>query len=280
MNELIALTADNREMDGGVAFVGVPKSNWSKLHNPDENNAIKITTRCLLILQDNRKILIDAGLGSKRNEKYYSVRYREPGINIIESLNSIGIDPDDITDVLFTHLHDDHVGAATMKTESGEIECVFKNAAYWISRSHWEWALSPNKREGAAFFDDNLQPLLASGRLNLLEADVQPFKDIQLRIFNGHTRGQIIPFITYKSYTVVFMGDFIPTQSNIPIPFIPSVDIEPLVTLTEKEAFLNEAVENKYILFFEHDAVNECCFVVRTEKGVAAESSFKLYDLK
>lgn len=276
---LFPLIADNWKMDGGVAFGVVPKSIWSRYHTSDDLNMIDITTRCLLIIQGERKILIDTGLGNKRNEKYYAVRYREPGISILNSLNQLSFNADDITDILFTHLHDDHVGAATHFNEKGISECVFKNAHYWVSQEHWEWALNPNKREGAAFFKDNLLPLMESGRLHLLEEGMQPFKQITLRLYNGHTRGQIIPFIHTTNRTVVYMGDFIPTQTNIPIPFVPSVDIEPLISLVEKEEFLNEAVKKKYILFFEHDATNECCTVKQSEKGVVADQSFKLHEI-
>jgi glyoxylase-like metal-dependent hydrolase (beta-lactamase superfamily II) len=277
---LFPVTADNWRMDGGVAFGVVPKSIWSRKHKADENNTIEITTRCLLIVQNGRKILIDAGLGDKRTEKYYSVRFREPGVNILKSLGELGFSPNDITDILFTHLHDDHVGAATRFDENGIPVCVFKNAQYWVSRSHWEWAMKPNKRESAAFFADNLLPLQESGRLNLLEEDEQPFDNITLRIFNGHTQGQIIPFIHTTNHTIVYMGDFIPTQSNIPIPFIPSVDIQPLISLTEKAHFLNEAAEKNYVLFFEHDATNECCTLKQSEKGVVADRTFKLEEIE
>jgi len=278
--KLIPLIADNWKMDGGVAFGVVPKSIWSRFHKADELNMIDITTRCLLIIHNERKILIDVGLGDKRNEKYYAVRFRESGVNILNSLEQQGFNANDITDVLFTHLHDDHVGAATRLNESGILECVFKNAQYWVSRPHWDWAINPNKREGAAFFKDNLEPLLESGRLHLLEEGMQPFEQITLKIVNGHTRGQIIPFIQTANHTVVYMGDFIPTQTNIPIPFVPSVDVEPLISLKEKEIFLDEAVKNKYILFFEHDAANECCTVKQSQKGVIADQSFKLQEIK
>jgi len=276
---LIPLIADNWKMDGGVAFGVVPKTIWSRLVASDENNAINITTRCLLIIQGNRKILIDTGLGDKRNEKYYSVRYREPGVSILKSLSDAGFGPDEITDVLFTHLHDDHVGAATQLNNDGIAECVFNNACYWVSQDHWNWAMNPNKREGAAYFADNLLPLQQSGRLNLLSKDEQPFENIELRMFNGHTRGQLIPLISTTENTIVYMGDFVPTRFNIPIPFIPSVDIEPLVSLKEKEQFLEEAAINQYILFFEHDATTECCTVYQSEKGVIAGPSFKPSEL-
>ncbi len=278
--KLFPLIADNWKMDGGVAFGVVPRTIWSRFHKPDELNLIDITTRCLLIIHNERKILIDAGLGDKRNEKYYAVRYREPGINILNSLNQHGFSADDITDILFTHLHDDHVGAASRYDEKGLPECVFNNAQYWVSQTHWDWAMNPNKREGAAYFKDNLLPLQESGRLNLLEEGIQPFEQITLKIYNGHTRGQIIPYIHTDKHTVVYVSDFIPMQTNIPIPFVPSVDIEPLISLKEKEQFLDEAVNKKYILFFEHDATNECCTVKRSEKGVIADRTFTLQEIQ
>jgi len=278
--KLFPLIADKWKLDGGVAFGMVPKSIWSRNHQSDENNAIDITTRCLLIIHNERKILVDVGLGDKRNEKYYAVRHRQPDINILKSLAEIGYTANDITDILFTHLHDDHVGAATRFNESGLIECVFQNAQYWVSESQWEWAMNPNKRETAAFFKDNLNSLSDTGRLHLLEEGMQPFERITLKIYNGHTHGQIIPFIDTGNRTIVYMGDFIPTQANIPIPYIPPADIEPLISMKEKEEFLKEAVANNYILIFVHDAANECCTVMQSEKGVVADHSCKLHDIE
>ena len=278
--KLFPLIADNWKLDGGVAFGMVPKTMWSRYHQSDENNAIDITTRCLLIIHNERKILVDVGLGDKRNEKYYAFHFRQPGINILKSLSEIGITADDITDILFTHLHDDHVGAATRIDENGKTVCVFKNAEYWVSNSQWNWAINPNQRETAAFFIDNLEPLQASGKLHLIEAGMQPFEQITLKIYNGHTRGQIIPYIITGHHTVVYMSDFIPTLSNIPIPYVPPADIEPLVSMNEKEEFLKVAAEEHYILVFVHDAVNECCTVKKSEKGVVTDQAFKLNDIE
>jgi glyoxylase-like metal-dependent hydrolase (beta-lactamase superfamily II) len=278
--KLFPLLADNWRLDGGIAFGMVPKAIWSQNHPSDENNTIDITTRCLLIILNERKILVDVGLGDKRSEKYYAVRHRQPGVSILKSLATVGFSADDITDVLFTHLHDDHVGAATRFNENGLIECVFQNAQYWVSKSQWNWAMNPNKRETAAFFKDNMEPLQESGKLHLLEEGMQPFEQITLKVFNGHTRGQIIPFINTGNHTVVYMADFIPTVSNIPIPYVPPADIEPLVSMMEKEEFLKAAAERNYILIFVHDAANECCTVIQSEKGVVADQSFKLQDIE
>ena len=278
--ELYPVIADNWKMDGGVAFGVVPKTLWSRNHVADPNNMIQITTRCLLIVDNRRRILIDAGLGDKRDEKYYAVRCREEGVSILNSLQKLGFTASDITDVLFTHLHDDHVGAATRLDENGNSVCVFQNAHYWVSEMHWEWALKPNRREKAAYFADNLEPLQLSGRLHLIKEGEQPFENISLRTYNGHTHGQLIPFIQSNGKTIVFVADFIPMMANIPIPYVPAVDIEPLVSMDEKELFLDEAAEKQYVLLFEHDAVNECCTVKKTEKGVTADQTFYLKDIK
>ena len=278
--KLFPLIADNWRLDGGIAFGMVPKAIWSRNLESDENNTIEITTRCLLIIHNERKILVDVGLGDKRSEKYYAFHYRQPGVSILNSLEQLGFSASDITDVLFTHLHDDHVGAATRIDENGNSVCVFENAHYWISRSQWEWAMNPNKRETAAYFKDNLLPLQESGRLTLLEEGMQPFDQVTLKMYNGHTHGQLIPFIKTGDRTLVYMGDFIPSVANLPIPYVPPADIEPLVSMIEKEEFLEAAAENNYILIFVHDAVNECCSVMKSEKGVVVNKSFKLNEIQ
>jgi glyoxylase-like metal-dependent hydrolase (beta-lactamase superfamily II) len=266
--------ADLWRMDGGVAFGVVPKSIWNRNNMADENNMMPIVTRCLLIKTDDRLILVDAGMGNKQNEKYYKVRFREPGITIYKSLEDIGIAPGDITDILFTHLHDDHVGAAINRDESGNLVPAFPNARYHCSKAQWEWAIHPNKREGASYFRENLLPLIESGRLSFIEKEGEWMPGIELRIYNGHTMGQLIPFIHFRGKTLVYGGDFIPTAFNIPLPFVPAVDVQPLLTMQEKQAFLEEAVNSGYILVFEHDQYNECCSLTRTEKGILMDQSF------
>ncbi len=274
--KLIPIIAERWKMDGGVSFGVVPKSLWNRNNMADDNNMIPIVNRCLLIRAGVRLILIDTGLGNKRDDKYYQVRYIDPGVSLLKSLKEAGFRPEDVTDIIFTHLHDDHVGGATFRDGSGDSVPLFPAASYICSRAQWEWAWNPNKREGAAFFRDNFIPLEQSGRLRLIDSPTEICPGLKLELFNGHTRGQIIPFISYKDRTIVYMADFIPTAFNIPMPYIPSVDIEPLVTLQEKEAFLKKAAINKYVLFFEHDHYTECCTVIETEKGFRMDSSFTL----
>jgi glyoxylase-like metal-dependent hydrolase (beta-lactamase superfamily II) len=277
--KLTTIEADNWKMDGGVAFGVVPKSLWIKVYPEDVNNLIRITTRCLLIQSGERNILIDVGMGDKREDKYYSYKYRFGECGLEKPLKKAGLSPAEVTDILFTHLHDDHVGGATRYNDSGEIEEIFPNARYWCSEAQWEWSKNSNKREAAAFFKDNLEPLEKSGRLNLIKNEGKWLPDIEIRIFNGHTRGQIIPLIRACDTTIVYAADFIPAMAYIPIPWVPSVDIEPLLTLREKELFLTETLENNYVLLFEHDYLHEACRLANTEKGIIAGEELKINQL-
>jgi glyoxylase-like metal-dependent hydrolase (beta-lactamase superfamily II) len=277
--KITAIIADYWKMDGGVAFGVVPKSLWTKVYPEDENNLLRIVTRCLLIETDNRNILIDTGMGNKRGNKYYNYKYRVGKEGLIEPLKNAGLSPAEITDVIFTHLHDDHVGGATFINAEGKVEEFFKNARYWVTSSHWEWSKSSNKREAAAYFTDNLEPLEKSGRLNLINAEGKWIEGIEFRIFNGHTRGQLIPLIRINNKTLVFTADFIPAKANIPIAYIPAVDIEPLVTMREKEIFLNEAFDKGYLLMFEHDYYCEACSLKLTEKGIEAGEMIEIHKL-
>ncbi|MBK6963736.1 MAG: MBL fold metallo-hydrolase [Bacteroidales bacterium] len=274
--KITPIEADFWKMDGGVAFGVVPKSLWTRVYPEDVDNLIRITTRCLLIQDGDRNILIDTGMGDKRGEKYYSYKYRSGESGLTKPLEKAGLSPASITDILFTHLHDDHVGGATRNGASGEIEEIFPNAKYWCSEAQWEWSKNSNKRESAAFFTDNLQPLEKSGRLNLITNEGNWLPGIELRIFNGHTRGQIIPLISACGTRFVFAADFIPAMAYIPVPWVPSVDIEPLLTLAEKESFLNEAIQNNYVLIFEHDYLHEACHLANSEKGIVAGEEVKI----
>jgi len=263
-------------MDGGVAFGVVPKGIWNKLYPSDENNNLRIVNRLLLVETSSRLMLINSGFGNKRHDKYYQFKYFSKKIPLSECIFKAGYRPEDITDVVFTHLHDDHCGGTTVRNpETGQSQPLIPGANYWISEKQWQWALNPNPREAASYFPDNLLPLENSGRLNLLSPLDQPFanEQIELRHFDGHTSGQMIPLLTMNNKIYVYISDFIPSSVHIPLPYIAAVDIQPLITLKEKEAFLMEAVQGEYVLVFEHDAMSEACKVVFTDKGFQAISS-------
>jgi len=278
--QLHALNTGNLKLDGGAMFGVVPKIMWSKLYPCDDNNLCNWTMRCLLIVDGDRKILIDTGIGTKQSEKFFSNYYLNGDSDLDKSLALHGFTVDDITDVILTHLHFDHCGdAIRWNSDKTDYIATFKNATYYIGRKQWDWATNPNNREKASFLKENILPIREKGRLQLIDQDCELFPGISVRLFYGHTEGQVIPFINYNGKTVVFMADLLPSAAHIPLPYVMSYDTRPLITLEEKEKFLKEAAVKNFILFFEHDLYNECCTVMETEKGVRMKEAFSLVDL-
>ncbi|MEI7594944.1 MAG: MBL fold metallo-hydrolase [Bacteroidota bacterium] len=264
-----SIIVDRYKSDGGACFGVVPKTIWSKFYPSDEQNLITLLTRILYIVDGDRKILIDSGMGRKRDVKFYKYKYILEDIDLIEELNKINVKPEDITDIIFTHLHDDHVGGASyFKNSNNKIEPYFINAKYWVTKKQWNHAHNPNKREAASYYVDNLDVLENTGNVNFITASTFQFtENILLEEKNGHTPGLLIAYLKYKEQTLVYTADFIPSFAHIPIPYLASYDIEPIIVMEEKEKFLKKAVENNYILVFEHDPLFECCKVMDTERG-------------
>ena len=279
---LFSIETGNFKLDGGAMFGVVPKALWEKTNPADDKNRIDMSARCLLIEDGKKLILVDAGLGDKQSEKFFSHYSRWGDRTLVDSLKAEGFSPDDITDVFLTHLHFDHCGGAT-KREGDKIVPAFKNAQFWCSKSHWEWAtVSPNPREKASFLEENLQPIKESGQLNLFDSDKDGFcSDLgfDLLLFDGHTEKMALPKITYKEKTILFASDLVPTAGHIPIPYLMGYDIRPLVTMAEKERVLQGAVKNNVLLFMQHDPHNELVVLKNTEKGVRFDSSTSLKKL-
>lgn len=274
---LFPIHTGNFKLDGGAMFGVVPKNIWNKVYPSDENNLINLAMRCLLVVEGERRILIDAGIGEKQDEKFLNHYHLNGDSSLEDSLQKTGFKPVDITDVFLTHLHFDHCGGAVKYNQDRTgFELTFPYATHWLSKPQWEWATHPNRREKASFLHENIMPLAESGKLKLFDAPFELIPGFEVRICNGHTTGQGIPFISSGNYTVVFMADTIPTSAHMALPYIMSYDTQPLVSLTEKELFLNEAVEKDYILFFEHDAYHECCTLENTGKGIKVKKNMKL----
>lgn len=268
------------KLDGGAMFGVVPKTLWQRTNPADENNLCTWAMRCLLIEDGNRLILIDNGIGDKQDAKFFSHYYLHGDGSLQVSLKTAGFAPEDITDVFLTHLHFDHCGGGVKYNQSGGLELVFKNANYWTNQDHWQWATVPNPREKASFLKENILPMQESGHLKFTNpAESSPFSQFDILYVDGHTDKMMLPVINYKGRKVVFMADLIPSTGHLPIPYVMGYDTRPLLTLTEKEAFLKKAAAENYVLFFEHDSVNECCTVVETEKGVRLDKTFKLSEL-
>lgn len=271
--KLYKIECGNFKLDGGSMFGVVPKSLWNKVYPADENNMCNLSTRCLLIDTTDRKVLIDTGLGNKQSDKFYSYYYLNGPFSLNDSLAKKGFNHEDITDVVLTHLHFDHCGGAVAKTKDGKFEPAFPNATYWVSGKQWHWAMEPNLREKASYLTENYEALEKSGKLRFVDQETFFSKNIQLRLFDGHTEGLMIPFIDCENHTLVFVGDLLPTTANIPISWVCGFDTRPLISMKEKELFLKEAYKNKYVLFFEHDIFNECCTLKATEKGIRMDNS-------
>ncbi|MBK6284050.1 MAG: MBL fold metallo-hydrolase [Draconibacterium sp.] len=271
--KIIPISAGNFHCDGGALFSVIPKKLWGKVYPADENNFTKLALRCLLIDYGEQKILIEAGIGNHFPEKHLQNNGVENENCLEESLKKNGYTTDDITDIIFTHLHWDHCTGA-VKNRNGKLLPVFTNAKYWCSKKQWEHSKISNPREKAAYHKGVLDFIFKSGKLNLVENEGELFANIEVRFFDGHTPGQMIPFIRYEDKTVVYMADLIPTSTNIPLLWLAAYDLYPVKAMEEKELFLNETAKNGYILFFEHDFYTECVTVSKTEKGFVLKDKF------
>lgn len=261
-------------------FGVVPKSIWNKLNPADENNLCSWAMRCLLVQDGNRLLLIDNGIGDKQDEKFLRHYYLHGNESLDSSLQQHGFHRNDITDVLLTHLHFDHCGGSIMR-DGNKLVPAFNNATYWSNLRHWQWATQPNDREKASFLKENILPIEESGQLKHIEpVDGVPFTDnITIRYVHGHTDAMMLPQISYNGRTVVFMADLLPAIAHIPIPYIMAYDMFPLTSMQEKKSFLEEALANDYILFFEHDPQVECCNLQQTERGIRHKDTFAVKDI-
>ena len=312
--QLYPIETGNFKLDGGAMFGVVPKTIWQRTNPADHRNMIDIAARSLLMEDGDRLILIDTGMGNKQSDKFFGYYYRWGKFTLDRSLAKQGFHRDDITDVFMTHLHFDHCGGSIQwnKDRTG-YEPAFKNAIFWTNEAHWHWATEPNAREKASFLKENLWPMEESGQLKFVplpfdniestgtltgsdaQADNQMLRaqtladssnfikqsalNFDIFLADGHTDKQMLPFIDYKGKKLVFVADLIPTVGHIPLPYVIGYDTRPLLTLDEKELFLNEAVANEYYLFFEHDAHNEICTVKNTEKGVRLDTVYTFDEL-
>ncbi|HMR83422.1 MAG TPA: MBL fold metallo-hydrolase [Niabella sp.] len=275
------------KLDGGAMFGVVPKSIWNELNPADENNMCSWALRSLLIEDEGRLILVDTGMGDKQSEKFFGYYYLHGNDDLDKGLAAHGFHRDDITDVFLTHLHFDHCGGA-IKREGERLVPAFKYATYWSNEAHWKWAIVPNPREKASFLKENILPIQESGQLQFItnrdqqadRLDTASFTaNMQIRFADGHTDAMMLPQLHYKGKTIVYMADLLPSAGHLPLPYVMAYDTRPLITMTEKELFLKEAADNNYILFFEHDPVNECCTLKQTERGVRANRTFKLAEI-
>lgn len=285
--QLYSIETENFKLDGGAMFGVVPKSIWNKLNSADENNLCSWAMRCLLIEDENRLILVDTGIGNKQDAKFMGHYYLHGENTLDKSLAKLGFSKNDITDVFLTHLHFDHCGGGIERV-GDTLQPAFKNATYWSNEAHWKWATQPNDREKASFLKENILPIEQSGQLKFIEtpqstngrlATASFTQNISVRFVHGHTDAMMLPQINYHGKTLVYMADLLPSTAHIPLPYVMAYDMFPLTTLQEKKSFLTEAVENNYILMFEHDVHNEACTLQQTEKGIRVHEILTISEL-
>lgn len=270
------------KLDGGAMFGVVPKVIWQKLVPADENNLCTWSMRCLLVVEGERKILMDTGMGDKQSEKFFSYYYPSGNNTLMGSIEKTGFQPEEITDVILTHLHFDHCGGA-VKREGEKLVPAFPNATYWSNELHWEWATKPNPREKASFLKENILPLAEAGCLKFIEVingkRTRFSENIEILFTSGHTEAMMSPIIQYQDKKIVFAADLIPSSAHVPVAYVAGYDMFPLLSMEEKKIFLEEAVEHDYIIFFGHDADTECATVEKTEKGFRVKEKFLLTEI-
>jgi len=278
--KIYPIETGNFKLDGGAMFGVVPKTIWQRTNPADANNLISMSMRSLLIEDGDRLILVDTGLGDKQSAKFFGYYHLFGGFSLDTSLAAHGFHRDDITDVFLTHLHFDHCGGAIQwNSNRTGYEPAFKNAQFWSNESHWNWAVNPNPREKASFLKENIQPIQESGQLNFIGNNAKPSLGFDVLLMDGHTEKQMLPKLTYQGKTIVFMADLLPTVGHIPLPYVMGYDTRPLLTIQEKASFLQEAADQEYYLFLEHDSVHELCTVQHTEKGVRLKDTHNFNDI-
>lgn len=278
--KLYSINAGHFKLDGGAMFGVVPKSIWNKLNPADANNMCSWATRCLLIEDGKRLILVDNGMGNKQDEKFFSYYYLHGEDTLQGSLKKHGFGMEDITDVFLTHLHFDHCGGSIKyNSDRTKLEPAFKNATYYSNEKHWQWAVNPNSREKASFLKENILPIQESGQLKFLKTGDTFMDGISIIEVNGHTEAMMLPLVKYKNQTIAYMADLIPSVGHLPIPYVMGYDVRPLETLKEKDSLLKKALDENWLLMFEHDPLVECVSLERTEKGIRAKELIKLQDL-
>lgn len=260
-------------LDGGAMFGIIPKPLWQKSNPSDEQNRVTLATRNLLLISETKKVLIDTGMGHKWDEKSKSIYRIDPDKTIEGSLKILGVQMDEITDVILTHLHFDHTGGST-KIENSKLIPAFKNAKYFVQKKNFEWAINPSERDKGSYLKDNFIPLVQHGVLNFIDGEIDFDENISFKIINGHTFGQQMIKISDTSNTILYCADLLPFVSQIKIPYIMSYDLQPLVTVQEKKKYLQLAADENWILYFGHDPFYAAVTVKHSDKGIVQDKTF------
>lgn len=257
------------KLDGGAMFGVVPKSIWKNLNPADENNMCNWAMRCLLVEHGNRRILIDTGIGDKQSEKFFGFYYLNGNDSLKHSLQQLGFEFADITDVVLTHLHFDHVGGAvSWNKDRTAYTPTFPNATYHIGAEHWKHAVNPNPREKPSFLPENFIPLMEAGVVNFVNPDEELFSGFFCRMVNGHTMAMTCPEIHTGQKTIFYGADLYPSSAHVALNYVMAYDIQPLLSMQEKAYWNEKIMQNNWLVFYEHDRLVECSYIEKNEKGL------------
>lgn len=259
--QLYSIETSRFSLDGGAMFGIIPKTMWEKEAPADDQNRITMVTRSLLLVGNGRNIIVDTGNGDKWQDKFKAIyNIDTESVNLKASLAKYNFTTDDITDVFCTHMHFDHIGGNT-KLVNGKLEPVFPNATYWMQKENWDLANSPSEKDQGSFMEADWSVLAENSMIHLVDGKESFLPGINIELSYGHTTGMMLPKIQNSSNTIVYMADLIPMAAHIPLPWVMAYDINPVLTVQEKQKFLPKAVEENWILFFEHDPVHQACTV-------------------
>lgn len=266
--ELFPVQTGLFKLDGGAMFGVVPKNLWTRTNPSDDLNRIDMCTRAMVLKSREKIILIDTGIGYKLSEKLnkiYDVDFSQ--YTLENSLALLNIRPEDVTDVILTHLHFDHAGGNTTFDEDDRLKLTFPNAVHHVQKGQYEWAMNPTERDKASFFPHNYKPLEEMNVLNLVSGETKFDDQITLIPVNGHTRDMQLIKVSDGEKTLLYLADLIPTAGHVPLPFIMGYDLFPLTTLDEKRKMLDQIVDGDWSVFFEHDPYNTLARIGKNEKG-------------
>jgi len=276
--ELLPVESGRFALDGGAMFGVVPRNLWEKSNLPDEQNRIPLALRSLLVKSAGRILLIDTGIGTKFNPKFSDIyKIDTESTNLQKNLEKYDIYPEDVTDVILTHLHFDHTGGTTY-FEEDTLQLTFPNATHHVQAEQWTWAMQPSEKDRSSFLKENFILVEEKKLLNKLSGPCELFPGIELLVMYGHTPGMQLVKISDSGLTILYCSDLIPTASHVSIPWVMAYDNNPLITMNEKSGILNKAVEENWILFFEHDPYLNATTVVNTEKGYQGDREISFID--
>ncbi|MCO5142870.1 MAG: MBL fold metallo-hydrolase [Oligoflexia bacterium] len=275
--EIYALDLGSFGLDGGAMFGVVPKVLWQKENPADDQNRIAMKTRCLLAIDraNKRNILVDCGLGDKGDEKFQS-RFNISAYQLESALSVHKISPHDITDLIATHFHFDHMGGLTYLDENKQLASRFPNAKIWTQKRNWQHAWKPNEKDKASYLQENFAIYQGDSRLQTIDGPEEIYPGLKMVLSEGHTTGMQHPTFFDSSQSLIYCADIIPMSAHVRTAWVMGYDCYPLTTIEEKKKILRDCVEKETIVVFEHCPHMDAATIEWTGKDFGVKESVAL----